>query len=124
MFLIAYLFTSAGISIIITQGNIFERTRSLIEKISPFFGEAISCPMCVGFWVGIFLALLGVSPAHVYLFPFIESTAISNKAIYYFMYFLDGPISSMLSWGFYNLIDFLQKKHIYDLLDKDNMLAD
>lgn len=121
MFFIAYLFATSGISIIITSSTIFKKFRNFVEQRSPFFGEGINCPLCMGFWAGIFLSLWGISPAHLYIYPECMSLFINDKIVYYFIFILNGCISSMLSWGFYNLIEFMQHKHVYDYLEKEIM---
>lgn len=120
MFFITYLFLASGISIIITQSTIFESLRNAVERRSPFFGEGLNCPMCTGFWAGIFLSFLGISPAHLYIFPLLVPNLMPADFLYYFMHFSNGAIAAMLSWGYYNLIAFLQHKHIYDLIGNPN----
>lgn len=119
MFFIIYMCICAGISIIISQSEIFDGIRNAIEKKSPFFGNGIKCPLCVGFWVGIFLSIIGISPAHLYIYPYI--VGILKDWDFYFMYFLNGPVSAVLSWAIFNLVEFLQKKHLYDYLERQVM---
>ena len=40
---------------ILVYGTIFENQRNWIMEKSDWFGTLIHCPMCTGFWVGVFL---------------------------------------------------------------------
>lgn len=53
--MIVYLLLSAfGVTFIITDSLIFKPVRDFLAYISPnFLGEGITCPLCVGFWVGV-----------------------------------------------------------------------
>lgn len=60
--LFLFSFISFGITTIITQSKIFAKLREWAEKISPFFSYIVRCPICCGFWVGVFLSLTLFSP--------------------------------------------------------------
>lgn len=47
-----------GLVNIIGRGSIFTRLRDFIELHSDFFYKLISCPMCLGFWVGLGMGVL------------------------------------------------------------------
>ncbi len=50
---------TAGMTKIIIAGQILERPRAILEKISPnFLGELLQCYACTGFWSGIFCGIL------------------------------------------------------------------
>ena len=49
-------FASVGMTIIVTQSGLFEGLRGYIDSKSSFFGELFSCPMCFGFWAGVFMS--------------------------------------------------------------------
>jgi hypothetical protein len=53
--MIGYLLLSAfGVTFIITDSLIFKPIRNFFSYISPnFLGEGITCPLCVGFWIGV-----------------------------------------------------------------------
>ena len=51
MGLVYFILCSYGITQILVYGKIFSQLRSLKGKL----GELFSCPMCIGFWVGVFL---------------------------------------------------------------------
>ena len=43
---------------ILTMSSLFEPVRDFIESKSEFLGELVSCPMCLGFWVGLTISVL------------------------------------------------------------------
>ena len=49
--LIYFILTSAGLTQILVYGKIFDK----IRPTEGWFGELLSCPMCTGFWSGLFL---------------------------------------------------------------------
>ena len=51
MDLIYFIFCAYGLTQILVYGKIFDSVRPSKDK----FGELFQCPMCVGFWVGVFL---------------------------------------------------------------------
>ena len=51
MNLIYFILAAYGLTQILVYGSIF----NLIRPAKGFFGELFRCPMCLGFWVGIFL---------------------------------------------------------------------
>lgn len=77
-----------GITIIITSSVIFEDIRERISNSSQVFGKLINCPMCTGFWVGLF-------------FGFISDMAPP---------ILIGGLVSLLSWSVYTVIDYFSTK--------------
>ena len=58
MNIIYVLIACIGLTIIITQSTLFSPFREFIERRSSFFGDLIECPMCTGFWVGLFMSFL------------------------------------------------------------------
>ena len=48
---------SASATLIITSSFLFEGVRSRAEKLSENLGYLFGCPMCMGVWVGAFVAL-------------------------------------------------------------------
>ncbi len=80
----------AGLTIIISSGSIFDKPRAFISNKSKFLGELVSCPMCLGFWVGlIFAALFGINPIII------------------------AGIVSLFSWGFFNVVDLISTTSAY-----------
>jgi len=49
--LIYFILCAYGLTQILIYGSIF----NLIRPVHGFLGELFKCPMCLGFWVGIFL---------------------------------------------------------------------
>ena len=80
--MIQFYLACVGITIIITQSSIFEKPREVFSNMGDFFDELIHCPMCMGFWVGIFLSFL------------------YGKDI-----ILVAPTSSLLSWVIFSIIN-------------------
>ena len=80
--MIQFYLACVGITIIITQSSIFEKPREVFSNMGDFFDELIHCPMCMGFWVGIFLSLL------------------YGKDIV-----IVAPTSSLLSWIIFSIIN-------------------
>ena len=64
--LIYFILISYGLTQILCYGSILNS----IRPKTGFFGELFKCPMCTGFWVGVFLC--GVSP-YTELFSFEQS---------------------------------------------------
>jgi hypothetical protein len=57
--MIAWLLVTYGITLVITGSKIAEPFRKLMAKhVSCYF---FSCPMCVGFWVGLALTFTSIS---------------------------------------------------------------
>jgi len=99
MTLIEAILGYCGITILISAASIFEDLRTSIKNKSEFFGELISCPMCLGFWVGMFFGFVGMEFPPVVL----------------------GGIVSLMSWILYNLGDALNSGSVYmmHLISKD-----
>ena len=54
-----YVFIACiGLTLIITQSQIFEPVRRLLESKSEKLGELINCSMCTGFWVGLMIGAI------------------------------------------------------------------
>ena len=54
MELIYFIFTAYGLTQILLYGSIFNKIRPSKEWLSGF-GKLFHCPMCMGFWAGVFL---------------------------------------------------------------------
>ena len=79
--LLLFCLVAFGISNIITISKIGERWRGYAGKAHPKLGELFHCPMCMGFWVGLVLGALWISPTN--------------------SIFLDGILGSTASWLIY-----------------------
>ena len=51
-----------GMSFALTHSKVFSPVRSLASRIHPMLGYFINCPMCMGFWVGLLLSSVWVTP--------------------------------------------------------------
>lgn len=85
--LIIFIIASIGLTNIIVREYVFEWLRKLINKWFPhsILNKLINCETCMGFWVGLVLALL--FPAigiHWFLAGLISSAA--NKLILLTLY--------------------------------------
>jgi hypothetical protein len=90
--LVFWVLVLAGVSRIVTHGRIFLPLRRLATLGRPQGTEAsrfLSCPLCVGFWIGVVLfeagfALLETSSHDLlsrFLLPFLHGSAASCVAI-------------------------------------------
>jgi len=59
---------SFGITFSVTHGKIFQWLREGAFEIHQKLGELFKCPMCLGFWVGIFLSLTWKSVTGFFFF--------------------------------------------------------
>tara|TARA_R100000152_G_C6770097_1_gene196157 strand:+ start:1203 stop:1499 length:297 start_codon:yes stop_codon:yes gene_type:complete len=74
-----------SLTLIVTDGTIFEKWRTAIRNRSDFLGKLFSCPLCFGFWVGVLLGYTYLSPTNCLL--------------------LDGALGSGTSWMLYNFFN-------------------
>jgi len=77
-----FILSAFGLTQILVYGKIFDK----IRPTQGWMGELLSCPMCMGFWVGLFL--WSINP-YTQLFSFDESPITA---------FLLGCISSATSY--------------------------
>ncbi len=114
--IIFYFLLIYGNTNIITQSEIFEPLRDSIDKISHFLGSLFSCPMCMGFWVGVFWSAMNLSPTLLFL----EEVNYIN----YVKYIIDGCIGSSIAWVMHNVVTFFMtinnmgKEKILEILDE------
>lgn len=52
-----------GIAFIVTESHIFEWLRNLVKPINKL-SQLLNCPLCFGFWSGIFLSLTFYNPTY------------------------------------------------------------
>tara|TARA_B100001564_G_C20158961_1_gene454509 strand:+ start:223 stop:528 length:306 start_codon:yes stop_codon:yes gene_type:complete len=64
--MLTYTFACIGMTQILVYGKIFNKVRPK----KGWFGDLFKCPMCTGFWTGVFL--WAISP-HTELFTFDQS---------------------------------------------------
>lgn len=65
--IILYSLISYGVTTIVTQSKIFKWLRDWFEGISPYWSSLVRCPMCFGFWCGVFLSLVLFSPTLTFI---------------------------------------------------------
>jgi len=66
-----------------------------------FLSKLIQCPMCLGFWFGLFSGFYFYSPT--------EQVIYAVKSPHYVNYVFDGFIGSCLSWIMYLMIESKQR---------------
>lgn len=76
------LLTIAGITIIISRGSLFRPFRDCVASGSEFFGNLVSCPMCLSVWIGVIFIFLPESVKSALYYPFIGSLST------YFVYLI------------------------------------
>jgi len=114
---IYFLLGGFGVTTIITKSKIFEPLREKLDNgydnlKHNFWGLLINCPLCVGFWVGVFLSLFFYSPADC-LEP--------SVGVMYSMVFngiskiVDGAMVGVISWVLLQIIDVIDK--LYYLIE-------
>ena len=83
-----FIFSSIGITSILTISSLFSKPRLFVEAKSVFLGDLINCPMCTGFWVGFIISLIAGEINPVY----------------------GGAMASFFSWMMVSLIELVQLK--------------
>ena len=69
MDLIYFVLAAYGLTQILVYGSIFDKVRPTTD----WFGDLFSCPMCVGFWVGVLLfGINGWTELFTYEYNFIN----------------------------------------------------
>ena len=86
MELLHFILASFGMTFIIIYSSLFERLRVAATRFE-LIGKLFHCPLCMGFWVGVFL--WGISP-YTELFTFSDSLVTA---------FICGCISSGTSYS-------------------------
>jgi len=72
--LIIWILVCYGITSIVTGSIIMEPVRAKAWKVHKKLGELLTCPLCFGFWAGLFVSLLWLSPTNnLFLDCFISS---------------------------------------------------
>jgi hypothetical protein len=81
----------SGLTIIMSAGSIFDSTREFVSSKNKFLGELVSCPMCLGFWVGLFFGFLLMNHPPVIV----------------------AGMVSVISWGIFNFVDLMMTISAY-----------
>ena len=79
-----------GITAIVTMSTVLAPFRRLVTRVNPKLGEMVSCPQCLGFWVGLGFALVFPVPEIILWRPLevFAQAAISSGACALFAAFL------------------------------------
>jgi hypothetical protein len=79
-----FLISSAGLTAIIVGSHILSVPRNYFMSKSESLEAFLSCPMCVGFWVGL---------------------ALSFLSVFNINFFIAALCSSFFSWAAYTFVD-------------------
>ena len=55
MNLLHFVLCAYGLTMIVVYGSIFERFRKFMDQGGHLYGKLFRCPLCFGFWAGVFL---------------------------------------------------------------------
>jgi hypothetical protein len=55
--MLTWVLISFGMTFGVTHSKLFKGVREKATELSPRLGELVCCPMCLGFWTGMFLSL-------------------------------------------------------------------
>tara|TARA_R110000796_G_scaffold18980_2_gene57140 strand:- start:7795 stop:8094 length:300 start_codon:yes stop_codon:yes gene_type:complete len=99
MELVIFILVCYGISNIMVFSSVFKWWRDVWVRISPnFFGELFNCMMCLPYWIGMILSLMGFSPfLHYY------------ETEMWIAMFIDGFLASGSVWLLHTLQEKLEK---------------
>lgn len=80
-----FLLTGIGITNIVVNASILDFPRDFVIARSTFFGNLITCMLCSGFWVGIFLWLFmpGLFSGFGIIAPIASGAVISLASSFY-----------------------------------------
>lgn len=130
MNLLLFLLIGFGVTTIITKSTLFEPLRNHLdnggESIKDnFLGFLIVCPMCVGFWVGVFWSQSFYSPTWYLTGDNYNLTSFLPFLVYLKDYILtllaDGCLVAGFSWALHEILALIDK--VYDSLEnKDNYM--
>jgi len=98
--LILWAVLAYGMSTIIVYGHIFDKPRDWLISKSAFWGDFITCMLCVPTWVGFFLsfALGGLTNAYF------------NTGI--FTFFFDRMYTAGAVWAINSIVEFFEENRI------------
>lgn len=66
--LLAWALSVFGFTYIVVYSKITFRFRDWCYKVSEKLGQLMSCPLCLGFWVGLIAHFVCGSPTHNFFF--------------------------------------------------------
>lgn len=104
-----FISITLGITLIITQSTLFSSFREMLKKNNVFFYDLFSCPMCLGFWVGIFVFNFCPEEINVFMlktYNFIDYNDFMNdyKLSYILYNVYVGAIISFINWLSHNIL--------------------
>lgn len=91
-----------GITNILVNGKIFLPLRNFLSKKNNFLYSLISCMMCTGFWIGVFMFLL-FQYIGIFFIPITQ-----NILNYIFMTIFTGGFTSGIIWLIYLLVKYIE----------------
>lgn len=99
--IILWMIIAYGMSTIITAGAIFDKPRTWIISKSHFWGEFITCMLCIPTWVGFFLSFVlgGLTSEYFDITPYIG-------------WFFDGMFTAGAVWAINSFIEFFEESRI------------
>lgn len=101
---LVWLLMSYGMTNIVVFSSIFEPMREWLKtktnKILNFVSDLVGCPMCFGFWSGIFLSLTLISPS-TWLFGVNDYSNL----------FFDGILSSGGIWLIHTVQEYFERSN-------------
>jgi len=98
-----WAFIAYGMSTIITAGAIFQKPRTWIVQKSTFWGEFITCMLCIPTWVGFFLS---------FVLGGLTNDYFNNPLIPYIGWFFDGMFTAGIVWAINSFIEFFEESRI------------
>jgi hypothetical protein len=119
--LLIFIFVCYGFCNSIIFGSIFEKWRNFWLKNSPnFFGKLMTCFICLPWYGGFILSLVGLSP--------MESTGQINDINIFDLFiiptkficvFFDGALASGTNWLIHTIQEHFEKDYIRVKLEKE-----
>jgi hypothetical protein len=122
MELLLFILAGFGVTTIITKGDIFEPLRNWLDNgeesiYDNFFGILITCPLCVGFWVGVIQSLIFDSPVLSNLATDIDTTTTINWFWWAFKStvatIFDGGLVAGMAWTLNQVVTLIQSAFTY-----------
>lgn len=122
MTLLVFLVAGVGITNIIVNSDICKPLRDFLDNGNGyddlrrnFFGMLITCPMCVGYWVGVFLSILFTSPSIDIAVDFVHFGGNFEYIadLIFSRLLVDAPMVSVSAWFFHIFITMIKNKGFY-----------
>jgi hypothetical protein len=75
---------NAGVTLIVNESTLFEPLREWADRLNPYLGELLRCPVCLGTWVGALEATGAVAYAEISIlaWPVITFAAMMTGLIF------------------------------------------